>query len=147
MFFCPSAFQLRCKIDKKASPGRSKIKQQNWSASWSNFWWVLEPTWVDFGRVLVPKLEPFWHQVAPKPDPTTDQKNDHSLEGLRIDFWWILGPNMAPKRRKRNWWNLYFLALGALLAPRWPQEPPKRPQDASKTDFGAIRVDFLLSFC
>ena len=46
-----------------------------------------------FWRVLAAKLEPSWDQMPPKPDPKNNQKNDHLLGGLRIDFGWILGPS------------------------------------------------------
>ena len=49
-----------------------------------------------------------------------------------------------------------LVGLGAFLAPTWPQEPPKKlpeppekhqeaPETASKSDFGAILVDFLMN--
>ena len=51
-----------------------------------------------FWRVLAAKLEPSWHQMAPEPDHTTNQKNDHFLEGFRnvinqflMDFGCLLG--------------------------------------------------------
>ena len=74
-----------------------KNQAKKWSASWSNFWWILEPTWFDFGRVFAAKLEPSWDQMLPTPDPKTNQKKYYFLEGLWIYFGWILVPTWPPK--------------------------------------------------
>ena len=73
-------------------------------------------------------MEPSWDQVATKPDPTSNQKNDHFLVGLRNDFGWILAPNLPPKRRNSNLQISTFLVLGAILAPRRPQDAPRSPK-------------------
>ena len=88
-------------------------------------------------------MEPSWDLVATKPDPTSNQKNDHFLVSLRNDFGWILAPNLPPKRRNFYLQISTFLVLGA---PRRPKKPQEAPKTASKTDFGAILVDFWLIF-
>ena len=97
MFFGPSAFQLRRNKTKKR-PQTDPKSRQKLVRTLMQFVINLEPTWIDFGRVLAAKLEPSWHQMAPKPHPTTNQKSDHFLEGLRSDLEGVFGPNMAPKR-------------------------------------------------
>ena len=55
ILFGPSAFQLRSKIDKKASPGRSKIKQkigQHLDPIFNGFW---RPTWLQDPSKTRPK--------------------------------------------------------------------------------------------
>ena len=41
---------------------------------------------IDFGPNLGGKLGPSWHQVALKTDPKTNQKIDHILQRLLLDF-------------------------------------------------------------
>ena len=41
---------------------------------------------------LVAPQDETWHQMAPKHDPTTDQQKLSLSEGLKIDFFTILGP-------------------------------------------------------
>ena len=67
-----------------------------------------------------------------------------------MDFGPQLGTHMGVLKR---WAFEACLALGALLAPRWPQDGPKRPQEAprgpktaSKTHFGAILEAFWKHF-
>ena len=79
--------------------------------------------WKGWGVILAPK----WHQVGQKIDSKINQKNDHLLDCLKIEFCWILAPKLVPKRRNRSLHFRSFLALGALLAPRPPQDLSKRP--------------------
>ena len=97
---------------------------------------ILEPTWLHFGRVLGVKMWPSWLQLALKIDPKNDTKNDHLLYRLKIDFWWILGPNLVPKRGKHYSDFGAFFDLGALLGPRCPLNSSKRPLGSDFTDFG-----------
>ena len=117
-------------------------QEARWSISWS----TCPSTWIDFGRVLAAKLEPSWDQVATKPDPTSNQKNDHFLVGLRNDFGWILAPNLPPKRRNSNWQISTFLALGAILAPRRPQDAPRSPKRRPRQPPRPILEPFWLIF-
>ena len=106
----------------------------------------MEPTWVDFGKVLAAKLEPSWDQMPPKPDPKTNQKKYDFLGAFWSDFWWILAPKsrflILPEASFFGSWG----HLGAKTAPRRPKKPQEAPKTASKTDFGAILVDFWLIF-
>ena len=43
------------------------------------------------------------------------------MDGLKIEFCWILAPKLVPKMRNRSLHFPQFLPLGTLLAPR----PPK----------------------
>ena len=109
---------------------------------------VLNPFLNKLGSILGGFCLPSWNHVRTKwdqnPSPQRINKNCRLSESLQNDFESIFGPNMAPKRRNFSLQNRCFLALGAFLGPRWPQEAPKT---ASKTDFGAILVDLLLICC
>ena len=105
---------------------------------------ILEPTWLHFGRVLAPKIHPNWHRIALKIDSENDHKNDSLLDRLKIDFWWIWGPNLAPKKGNRS------LDFGAfwLLGPSWgqdgPKTPPRGPRGPILDDFGPHLGGFLV---
>ena len=80
-----------------------------------------------FWRVLASKLEPSWDQKPPKPDVKTNRKNNRFLEGLWIDFWWILGPCWLQLGRPKGVQNLAFGALGwswGQLGPTWTNLGP-----------------------
>ena len=98
-----------------------------------------EPTWLDLGRVLDLQIHQKSIQNRSKYNPKNDHKNDDLLDGLKIDFWSILGAILGPKRRNRSLHFGVFLDLGAILGPRCPQDPSKslpRPlQTSPKTDF------------
>ena len=111
ILLAPSAFQLRGKIYKKASPDRSKIKQK--------FGQHLDPIFNGFWR-------PTWFQDPPKTFPKSmknrlqmDIQINHNfvciLNGLLV----ALGANMAPKAcQKRVLEGLTFppvLGLGGVL--------------------------------
>ena len=91
-------------------------------------------------------MEPSWDQVATKPDPTSNQKNDHFLVGLRNDFGWILAPNLPPKRRNFYLQISTFLVLGAILAPRRPQDAPRSPKRRPRQPPRPILEPFWLIF-
>ena len=112
-----------------------------------------KPTWLHFGVVLAPNLEPNWHQNALKTDPTTYQKNDHILDRLRTDFWWILASNLGSLGGPKFLFFGSWSHLVANLAPKTPkttpksaqdppQEPPRRPKTPSRTDFEQILGPF-----
>ena len=135
---------LSTKIDKN----RLNILLKTASKSMLQLGSILEPTWLHFGRVWGVKMWPSWLQLALKIDPKNDTKNDHLLYRLKIDFWSILGPNLAPKRGKHYSDFGAFFDLGALLGPRCPQDPSKRPLGTPKTPprglLGPILEDFGL---
>ena len=83
--------------------------------------------WEDFGGQVGAKLG----QNGSKTRSQKQFKNHHVLGALRRDFWWILGPNMPPKRGPQKLIFGGFLLLGAILEPRWPQDPPRPLQEAS----------------
>ena len=57
-----------------------------------------------------------------------------------VDGFWA--PTCPPRSVIPVSTNLYFFALGALLGPRWPQEPPRNPKTGSKTYFRPMLDDF-----
>ena len=71
------------------------------------------------------KLGPSWHQIAPKIDLKTNHKNDHLSDRSWNRFWSIFGPKMGPKRGPQKSLFEVLGALGAILGPRWPQDPSK----------------------
>ena len=95
-------------------------------------------------------MEPSWDQMPPKPDPTNIQKNDYFLEAFRNDLGWILASKLERPGGVQRFAFWRFVGswgpLGAKTAPRAPKKPPEAPKTASKTDFGAILVDFWLIF-
>ena len=99
------------------------------------FWSILEPTWLYFGRVLGAKLDPKWYQIAVKIDPNIDQKNDHLLDRLKIDFRAILGPNLGGPGGSVGGPSGDFLgswsSLGAKMIPRASQDPLRPLQKTS----------------
>ena len=57
------------------------------------------------------------------------------LDALKIDFGRILASKMEGLGgAKLLGWRSFF-ALGWVLGPRWPQDPPKTPQDPSHASF------------
>ena len=96
---------------------------------------ILIPFLMDFGTNLGRFWEGFGGQVgamlapnAIKTRPQNQSKNECFLESLWVDFEWILAPNMAPKGRNFYLQISTFLALGAILAPRRPQDAPRSPK-------------------
>ena len=112
MFFGPSAFQLRNKIDKKASPDRSKIKQK-------------------FGQHLDPISDASWRPTwLPRPPKTLSKsiKNRWKMDlEIKHIFWAQLGANLEPSWS--NFWATWsqlgptWSQLGPNLGPTWPQNP------------------------
>ena len=43
------------------------------------------------GVIFAPK----WHQIGQKIDSKINQKNDHLLDGLKIEFCWIFGSQVG----------------------------------------------------
>ena len=84
-FLVPRPSNFEAKLSKKR-PQTDQKSNKIWVSILVEFLKDLEPTWVEFGIVLAAKLEPSWHQLGTKPDLPTNQKNDHFLESLRIDF-------------------------------------------------------------
>ena len=71
MFFGPSAFQLRSKINKKPSPGRSKIKQKIYQH--------LDPIFDRFLIQLGSNLAPKMDQIGP-PNRVQDDVEEHKMK-------------------------------------------------------------------
>ena len=125
-------------LGTKISKNRPNIIHKTALKSMLHFWSILDPTWLHFGRLLEAKMGPSWLQMAPKVDSKNGTKNDHLLDRFKIDFWSILGPNLAPKRCHSSLHFGAFFALGASWAQDAPKTPPRgllgapRPlQDAS----------------
>ena len=90
---------------------------------------ILMQILINFGADLGRFWDGFGGQVAAKFGPNaTNTRPHYFLEGLRIDFGWILAPKLAPNKGK-NYFNFrVFLALGPILAPRRPQDAPRSPK-------------------
>ena len=84
------------------------------------FW---KPTWLHFGMVLGAKLAPSWHQVAKKADSKNALKTDEVLDRLFYDFSRILASKLERPGNPTNQVFATFLTPGALLRPRWLQDP------------------------
>ena len=146
MFFGPSVFQLRGEVDKKTSSDRSEINQKidpNLDAIFSRFLNQL-------GSILGGFWPPSWSQVGTKwhqnPTPKPIKKMIAFWKGSGAILGGFWPPTWGVQGGSASVVFEGLLALGALLGPRWPKEPPKRNQDASNTDLGASLVDFLLIF-
>ena len=65
-------------------------------------------------------------------------------------FWTILGAKMEAPRRTKSEPKLWFGGLGALLGPRWPQDPSRRPPgwifDGFWIKFWWFLDDFWMNF-
>ena len=83
---------------------------------------------------LASTMETSCHQVPPKADITTDAKNNHSLDGFRIDFLIDFDSRLAARGFRELIFGS-FLSLGAILGLRWPRCFPKR---ASGNEFEMI---------
>ena len=102
----------------------------------------LEPTCSDFRKALASKLEPSWDQMPPKPNPRTNQKNYVFCKASGS----ILGGFGVPTWESKGGPKVVVCWLCWLLGPRRPQEAPRGPETASKTDFGTIWIDFCATF-
>ena len=130
MFFGPSALQLRSKIDKKASPDRSKIKEkccQHLDANFDRFGSQL-------GSILGGFWRPSWTQVGTKWQQTRphNQSKIWSLlrrppERILKGFWSQLGSNLdhlgLKTRLGGNVWGWDRGACGRPLYPSLPKTP------------------------
>ena len=149
MILGPSAFQLRSKIVKKAFPDRSKMKEN----LGQYLDWFFDRFWSQLGLILGRFWRPSWSQVGTKwhqnliPQPIKKMITFWSAsDQFFLNFWSQLG---SPGGSTSVGFD-GFSALGAFLAPRWAQEPPRSPKrcprQVPKTDLGAILVDFWLIF-
>ena len=86
--------------------------------------------------------------MPPKPDHKANNKNVCFLEGLWIDFAWIVAPNLKVQGGVLKWSLAGCLGswgpLGAKMAPRGPQKPPGDPQARFWNDFGGLFSIFWL---
>ena len=142
MFFAPSALQLRSKIDKKASPGRSKIKQK----IGQHLDPIFDGSWSQLGSILGRFWQPSWSQVGTKCHQNPTPKPIKKM----ITFWepsgTIFGGFLLPRAVFQFARIALMLALGAKMGPRRPKKPQEAPKTASKTDSGATLVDFWMIF-
>ena len=114
---------------------------------------TLAQTWSQLGLMLGGFWVPSWSQVGTEWHQNTTQqtiKKNCSWKASRsifVDFWVQLGGSRVVAQ---NQVLELFLAFGAFLRPRWPQEPPKRPQDTLQDrcvePFWMIFLDFLMHF-
>ena len=134
MFFGPSAGRLWSKINKKTSPGRSKIKQKIrqhldpiFDGSWNQLGWILGGFW-----------RPSWSQVGTKCHQNLTPKPIKKIITFLEPSGAIFGVSWLPRAVSHFCRSPFFLALGAILAPRRPQDAPRRPktpQDAPKKPY------------
>ena len=153
MFFGPPAFQLRSKIDKKASPDRSKFKQKICQH--------LDPFLMDFGTNLGRFGEAFGGQVgamlAPNGIKTWPQNQSKKRllfgrppERILIIFLWILGPTWGGPGGSNEpafWWLVgSWSQVAPKTSPRAPQDAPRAPKSPILEDFWRIFSWFLFDF-
>ena len=128
ILFGPSASQLRIEIDKKASPGQSKIKQK----IGQHLDPIFDASWTQLGSILGRFWRPSWSQVGTKcnqnPTPQPIKKiitfwdaSGSILGGFSCPSWGVLG---GPSRVRRA----TFLALGTVLAPKCAQDALRGPK-------------------
>ena len=150
MILGPTAFQLRSKIDKKASQDRSKFKHK--------FGQHLDPFfdgfWDQLGSILGAFCRPNWSHVGTKWHQNRISKPMKKI----ITFWKASGTNFnqflvdfgsnlgGPGGSNESvfWWLCW------LLEPRCAQDPSKSPTRGPKSpqepNFGRILEDFWLIF-
>ena len=129
-FWVPRPSNFEAKLTKKRSQADQKSSKKIVS--------ILIPFLMDFGSNLGRFWEGFGSQVRAKLDQNGSKsrsqkqpKNHHFLDPSWERFFEILGPNMPPKRGPQKLIFGGFLLLGAILEPRWPQDPPRPLQEAS----------------
>ena len=83
-------------------------------------------------------MGPNWLQMASKIDLPRDPKDDHISDRSRDQFLKDVGPNWGCQGGPTKQIFATCFALGALLGPRWPQDPPKSPQGTMFHDLGAM---------
>ena len=140
----PSSFEAELVKKRPQTDQKSSKKLNNIMTQLSiNFGINLSRVWEGVGLQAATKLAP----NATKTRPKTNLKHYFFLEGLQIDFGWILTPNLGAQGESKVVVGWLFWLLG----PSWRQDGPKRPQGAqeapkiaSKTAFGAILIDFWL---
>ena len=138
MILAISAFQLRSKIDKKASQDRSKFKHK----SGQHLDPFFDGFWDQLGSILGGSCRPSWSHVGTKWHQNPISKPIKKMitfgrppEPILINFWWILGPTWGGQGGQTNQFFGDLLALGAKMRPRPLQEPYKRPQEPPRAQF------------
>ena len=167
MFFGPSGFQLRSKIDKKVTPDRSKIEQKFGQhldpisdASW-------RPTWLPRPSQNPPKIDQKSMKNRPKNhsyflNPSWSQCGTTLVQLLGhlvptwpnlVPTWFQLGPNMAPKPPLVQGMRTHFSVQNAIKffwnSPNPTKSlpnPPKSLLDPTKNWFSMIFGWFLIDF-
>ena len=89
--------------------------------------------WIDFWPILDGSWDLRWLQNAYKIDPKANQKPIQNYIIFLLIFLLILlqfgllfGSNLGAPGWAKTWLLHLLLALGAVLGPRWPQDPSKR---------------------
>ena len=146
MILAISAFQLRSKIDKKASPDRSKINQ--------NFGQHLDPI---FDASWKPTWLPRPSQNPPKIDQKSMKNGYQNQSKFCMHFEWPFGGSWGQHGRKSlpkgwpgGWWfSSRFRAwkgLGRVLGPLGASWGPGAEFNRFLIDFWWILVDFWWIF-
>ena len=93
---------------------------------------------------------PRWGQVGTKWHLISIQKTIKKMIAICmasksnfLDFWLQLGRSRGGPTNK--FWKS-FCALGTILGPRWPRDPPRGPKTPPKTDFLWIWDPNLMDF-
>ena len=153
MILAISAFQLRSKIDKKASQDRSKFKHK--------FGQHLDPFfdgfWDQLGSILGAFCRPSWSHVGTKWHQNPISKPIKKM----ITFWKASGTNFnqflvdfgsnlgGPGGSNESvfWWLVGSWSQDApKTPPRAPQEAPRAPKSQILVDFWWISGWFFLDF-
>ena len=140
------AFQLRSKIDKKASQDRSKLKHkfgQHLDPFFDGFWYQL-------GSILGGFCRPSWSHVGTKWHQSRTQKSIKKI----ITLWEASGTNfnefLVDLGANLGGTNVVVLEHFWLLGPSWghhgPKTPPRAPQEAPRAPKSLILKGFWKIF-
>ena len=100
-----------------------------------NFGSILDGFWKDFGRILGDFWHLFWSSIS-----------DGFPSAIQDGFWTIWASKMRGPRGSVGGPSGYFLALGAVFGPNWPQEasriPPRSLLEPILKNSGPNLLDF-----
>ena len=112
-------------LGQKINKNRPNILQKTILKTMPQLRWILVPTWHHFGRILGAKMGPSWSQMALNIDSKNNEKIITFWMALRSSFYdfgvQLGGSRGGPVGVRRQ----TFLALGAVLDPRWAPDHPK----------------------
>ena len=97
---------------------------------------ILEPTWLHFGTFLDAKTGQDGTQSFQKCVSESIQKMITFCIALGTDFDRFWASTWLPRGGPRNHFSTFLLALGPVLGPRGPQDPPRPPKSLQDLDFG-----------